>query len=339
MGGSQSGSGSTNTTDETLSCAAQSIQVPAQQLFPPLVPLVARCLLIIAYIIILFFGIILSSFILYLVWKFKTFHNLSWVYATQITIVNIVMCVNDTGIGLVSILADQWLLGATMCVVIGATQVTLISLRTLLLMAIVIDRFCSVFMPYLYPKHRVKIICGKTVVIYLIAVLIAVLLGISDCYSFSRTSWNCRSNSLCSTECSIARRSMGFIVVVPSSVVPIILYGALFYKAKKSKIQEVGDVAGDHQTEKRERRATITFFLMFMSLFLTTTPSVIVSTILSVTGMATNSTGTTWFYVLDVSSLSLVKLTFIFDPIFLLRNKDVKDVVSELTWMPPLWCC
>ena len=59
------------TANNTLTCAARNIQGPVELSFSPYVPLVARCLLVIYYMLVAFFGTVLNCFVFYLVCRYK----------------------------------------------------------------------------------------------------------------------------------------------------------------------------------------------------------------------------------------------------------------------------
>ena len=325
--------------NDSISCAARNIQSPVELPLSFLLPLITRCLLVIFYMMVSFFGTVFNSVVLFVVCKHKKLRTLSFAYAIQIVISNIIGSVTTLPIALVSAIYNQFLFGEHMCLISGSLNYDFSVLRVVLFLGLVTDRFCSVFMTYSYPKYRVKVVCVTTAVIYLITFVASVLPAIFDCYTFSASSWICRIDATCSSQCQGIRLSLGFGIVLPSSVIPVVMYIALFYKgwkARKSLPVAASDLTGEYKKAKREWRATITFFLMFCSLFLVITPP---GALNGITNGVNISRDSEWFYILDTITQNMFYLAYIFDPFFILRNREVREVVSEITWIPKILCC
>lgn len=211
--------------------------------------------------------------------------------------------------------------------------------RTILLLVFVIDRFCCVFLTYSYPKCRVKVATVLNIAAYIITAMIcSVPIGL-DCYSFSATSWNCRNTAGCNVFCAGYQQFLGFAVYIPCSVVSVALYAALFHKgckARRSLPVAANDLTTDQNRVKRELRTTITFFLMFLSAFMFNIPPGLAFLAINLAGISTNSGQSLWFYFAQGTSVNLFTVTRLADPIFILRNKDVREVFSKTNWIPKL---
>ena len=185
-----SGSDSSN---QTLTCAASNIQGPVELPFlPGLLSLVVRCVLILYYMYVCFFGVALNIWTPYFVWKFKSLHNMSFYFAVQISIINIIGSLFVVFPSLVSVMANEWLLGEPMCILLGAVHTIAFSLRAMLMVILVFDRFCLVFMPYWYPRNCAKIMYTLLPIGYLVAAVPSIPFGVLDCYTFSSISWTCQ---------------------------------------------------------------------------------------------------------------------------------------------------
>ena len=266
-------------SNQTLTCAARNIQEPVELPFlPELLPFVVRCVLILYYMYVCFFGVALNIWTPYLVWKFKSLQNMSFYFAVQISIVNIISSLVIVFPSMVSAMANEWLLGAPMCILVGAVDRVSSFLRAILMLILVLDRFCLVFMPYWYPRNRSKIMHTLLPVGYSFSVLPSIPLGLLDCFAFSLTAWNCEWQDTCSQTCSMLRRIFAIGLLMPLTLAPIFLYVALHWKARKSRRQTLTtqDIAVDSQKIKREWRATITFSLLFLSnIFLAVVPGLL----------------------------------------------------------------
>ena len=328
-------SGSGSISNQTLTCAARNIQGPVEfPFFPELLSLVVRCVLILYYMYVCFFGVALNIWTPYLVWKFKSLRNLSFYFAVQISILNIFSSLFIIFPSLVSVTANEWLLGEPMCILLGAVHTIAISLRAILMMILVLDRFCLVFMPYWYPRNRAKIMYTLLPIGYLIAALAPIPFGVLDCYAFSTASWNCQWTDSCSHECARARQIYGLSLLVPMNIIPVLLYAALHCKARRVRrqMQTAQDTAPNDQESKREWRATITFSLLFLDTILL---SVIPGVISLIANEATDSFDSIWFYLIDSITVNVFLLLRVLDAIFILRNRDIKDALAKLKWLSP----
>ena len=141
------------TANDTLTCTARNIQGPVELSFSPYIPLVARCLLVIYYMLFAFFGTVLNCFVFYLVCRYKELQTLSFIFAIQNIACNIIGSAVLVTISLVDVLANQWLLGEQMCILIGSLLRAINILRACFMAGLVLDRFCSVFLTYSYPRY------------------------------------------------------------------------------------------------------------------------------------------------------------------------------------------
>ena len=325
--------------NQTLTCAERNIQGPVEFPFlPELLPFVVRCVLILYYMYVCFFGVALNIWTPYLVWKFKSLQNMSFYFAVQISILNTFSSFFIVFPSLVSVIANEWLLGEPMCILLGAVHTIAISLRAILMMILVLDRFCLVFMPYWYPRNRAKIMYTLLPIGYLISALAPIPFGVLDCYAFSTASWNCQWTDSCSHECAMTRQIYGLALLVPMNIIPVLLYAALHCKARRTRghTQTTQDIAVDNQEVKREWRATITSLLFLDTVLVSVIPGVI-SLVANSVSAATGSFDSIWFYLIDNITVNLFILLRVLDPIFILRNRDIKDALAKLKWLPPFW--
>lgn len=340
--GSASGSGSSSGPDsnETLRCSAKGIQGPVELPYPSPLTILFRILITIFYILVIFAAILLNSFVVYLIAKFKQLRNIEFAIAIQLVLINIVTGILTLPPGAISAVANQWLLSEPVCIGVAAIYHFVGLTRSLLLSAFVIDRFCMVFMPFLYPKFRVKVLISMIVAMYAVSVSVPTISAVFDCYSFSFTIWICRFTPQCGLHCGTIRLISGFFVfTVLCSVLPVVLYVILYCKARRAMTSQGGGREVTKMEAERQRRATVTFFLMFLALFLIIIPNGIVSLIVSSPSIAATPDTSLWLYMVDIFTLNIFTLVYITDPIFLLRNKDVRDVVAKVSWIPNTLKC
>ena len=327
----------------TLTCAAENIGDQVEWPHPPPLTVTTLCVLILYYMYISFFGAVLNSFVIYLVCKFKTLRNIEFIFAVQIAVVGLVRSVLVTPFQLASVIANRWLFGAVFCSIIGDLSYFLSTLRLVLMLAFVTDRFLNVFAPYAYPKIRTKVLIAKHCVVYTTGALGAVLYAVFDCGSFSSSSWKCEFDIECGSWCIIFGRTYQTAVFLPCNILPVVLYVALFCRAKKSiprfQIPLPAPEALQRAKEERERniRLTVTFSLMFFALFLISNPPNLILFLISDLGLASRDSAV--FYIFHSLALNAFILSSIADPVFILRNRDVREVLPKVTWLPPFWYC
>ncbi len=118
-----------------------------------------------------------------LVAKYKKLRTISFGLALQIAIQNLLSIIIPSS-GLVSTIANQWILGEHMCALVGTILQISIAVRTLILFVFIIDRFFSVFCPFAYPRFQTKTVVVLSIGSWLIACVFDTLGVILDCYSF-----------------------------------------------------------------------------------------------------------------------------------------------------------
>lgn len=202
----------------------------------------------------------------------------------------------------------------------------------------VIDRHFPVFKPFSYPKHRYWMVCIGSVVSFLVPIILSAIPAFFGCYAFSPIIGQCQLSTHCSTACGAYIGIVTIGIVIPSCTFPFILYTWLFIKAKKINqiAPTANEIAGENEESQSEWRATVTFFLMFIALFLITAPSTVFSLIGSMVFIYSKSP--LEYLITETILANFSSLIFIMDPIVLMRNTDVKEVIARVKWIPQLWC-
>ncbi len=91
-------------------------------------------------------------------------------------------------------------------------------------------------MPYKYPKYRLRVVGTISLLAWLAAGLVCTILlpKLLDCYTYIPSVHQCNVHIACSSTCNIVLNLLNGLVVLPSIIIPTILYGALFWKARKA---------------------------------------------------------------------------------------------------------
>ena len=321
---------------QSLTCAARSIQ--QEVTYNSTSNMVLRSFKIISSILIIIFGVLLNSMVLVLVKKFKSLQTFSFAIALQVIAIDLIRSSITHPAILVTAIANKWLFGEYVCILTGFVNFSSILARIVLMLTLVIDRFCSIFMPFYYPNRRRKIMLSLSLAAWSLAILLCTLMlpGLIDCYTYVPQGSGCYYSLRCNRQCTILLNFTVFFVILPFSIVPIFLFGALFWKAKKIKKRTVlalNDLTDNGSATKRNWRATITFFLLFIVQFV-----VFIPLVLALTFLRFIFSSSPWLNFIQILSANLLALLVIVDPLFIMRDRDMRIAMAELKWFPSLFC-
>ena len=171
-----------------------------------------------------------------------------------------------------------------------------------------------------------------------LTITLPLAIALPDCYNFQRFTWvclwggGCKYVALCTSYAAFLTT-----LINAGTFVALLLYLALLCRAKKlrnkvnlSQSNESAEVTERvKQNKKREQRANTTFLILFTALVGVTFPTYIVLTLGNVALNALNvrpqPAGHT---ITSILLASLYILIFVMDPIIIMRNQDVREVVQ-----------
>ena len=325
----ESGSAYANTTEvelsENFTCVARYIQGHVELPYSSTFSAAVRGVQAFFYLTLSIAGVFLNTAVIILVAKYKQLRTHSIVIALQVVVLDLMLSVLYL-LSVSNAIANKWLLGEFMCAVTGIFVFTTVLVRTFLMFIFVMDRYLTIFWTMYYPKHKVKVILCLSIASWLISLLLRIpfLPGILDCYSFSTLSWLCSINSGCHEICSIYSNTIIVVVVVPLTLLPVVLYLRLYCRGRR--IRRLVPEESDHF--QREWKATVTFFVLFLSVFIVTLPSIIIG--ITTRSLFPDGESPPGVHVLMVASVSVLSLLVITDPIVIIRNKDVRDILIRV---------
>ena len=338
-GSELSGSGLGNISNDTeivMTCVAESL-VDSAYPYSYGLSVATRVVLIAFYSFLFIAGTALNGFMIYLICKYKNLQSMSFVMALQIVIINFLSCMIHIPLAVTAIAANKWMLGEKACIVTGVVHYAVWFTRTEVMLSLVIDRFLLVFCPFGYPKYRLKTLIFLFIASHVVPILLSAVAGYLGCVSFSPGIGQCHLSFDCGLVCTVYRGAVALVVILPSCIVPLFLYACLFCKAKKINERAAPSTAAIASLDTEiEMRATITFFLMFLALSAVTTPHAI--TYLIGTTIYYSSTPPLGFQVVEAICANIVSLILILDPVVLMRNAEVKEEITNIGWLPLLWC-
>lgn len=307
----------------TLSCLATTLQTASVLPFSTALVIAMRILQVVVFFTFATFGSVLNGLFLYLFYKHKKLQTPSFAVALQIAVLNLLLSlVLYTSLAISSV-TDRLLQVEAVCAFLGFFLYLAIPLRVSLIFVLVVDRFLLVFAPFWYPKKETKFVVAFSLLSYGVMLLVSILFlpGVMDCIGYSEISRACSVNYVCGLPCQILHRVQAMIYGL-LSIVPVFLYGCLYHKARKIGKEPAANI-GD-STSKRQWKATITFFLLFLTLSIVTWPGIVLSIVSRSLPLSPAS------YVLNSLRRFLFALLVITDPIVLMRNSDVKEALQLL---------
>lgn len=314
----------------TLSCAARNIHNPVeQQPYSETVLTTVKVFQSTFFLLfVLLIGSFLNGFVIVLIVKYKKLHTITFGIALQVVIAHLFGSLLTGSISFISSVANRWIFGKYVCALIGVIYIFFFFTRATLMLVFVFDRFLSVFFPFGYPKYQKKVVIILSASAWAFSLMVGAIGAILDCYTFVSKFWFCYFSGACNSRC-ITYSSVLFIAFgVPVTVVPVILYALLFIKAKKAKKAILSETAAFHDKYKKDRKATITFFLLFVTTFALVLPGFIISTLLQFLFQGEQEPAI--LYVFSVFIGNLLALILFTDPIVILKNPDVRAVFKEI---------
>ena len=311
-----------------LTCAASNIQGPIEMPYSSALTITLRVIQSIFYCVIFFGGLFLNTLLIVLVAKYKKLQTLSFLVSLQVVVLDWLLSISILT-GLSTNIANKWLFGKYVCAITGLIFNTGALARTFLMCVFVIDRYLAIVWPYFYPKYKLKVTVSLSIASWVLAVLVGVgmLPGLFDCYTFRSTLMVCTTSSQCSYSCFIYIRIYSGITI-PATILPIILYGFLYYKARKIQKELASNGAANNANYRKEWKATITFSLLFLTVVAVVLPNILTNLII-IAIFPDGDYSPVSYAILVVASSSILLLT-ITDPIVIMRDKDMKEVLSKI---------
>ena len=182
------------------------------------------------------------------------------------------------------------------------------------------------FAPFNYPKYSHKIITILCVVLWSLGIATAIIPipPLLDCYTVREPTLSCGYSTSCNKSCVIFYLVVMATHFVPTMFIPVGFFLALYIKGRKIRRQEANMLGlNSRNMSEQEWRATKTFVLLFVGIFMLTFPPLIIIFLF----LRYGSVAQTLAAQLAYNILHLVVIT---DPIIILRNADVREALEKL---------
>lgn len=316
-------------------------QLQTEESLPLTLPVtdILRHLQIAYFVAALPLSIAMNSLVIGLVIRFKTLRTVTFLLALQIIVVDMVCAIIIFPTATVNAITKRNVF-THICPLIGIGIFFLQSLRTILMSVLVMDRFLSVFMAYQYPKYQAKVTTITSLIAWGVASIISLIPTAEqlDCYSFEQYIWVCTLTSGCTNKrACLLYDSLVVIILHLSNMVALLLYLILYCKARqlRNRVDVIPHTQQDGtdlraERQRQERKANVTFFLLFLSLLGISLPNSVFFELrrLGHTSIGhDNADSDPHFSAVIVISRTLYTLLLVVDPLVIIRDRDVREAI------------
>ena len=298
---------------------------------------VLRYIQAVYYMICFLTAVLLNMFVIIIVVRFKQLHTLIFWFSLQIIIVDLINAIIIFPQSAANAIADKFIFTG-LCTLFGFFISFFRFARNTLMFVLVVDRFSAIFLPFRYNQHRLKAIIILSIIAWTLTMIFILIAASLGCYQFQRLTWTCSLGIGCENTGFCTVYGAVFIAVVNiTAFLSFLLYLALLCKAKKLRNRVVASQSGcdsvvvreiEKRKRKSERRGNTTFFILFTAIIGVTIPTYLLI-IFGDTALyfleATPPSAYTFVVVLLRGTPNLIT---ILDPIVIMRNQDVRDVIQ-----------
>lgn len=178
-------------------------------------------------------GFFLNLFVLFIIIKYHALHQRLMYIAVQIVAVELLYSLLVPPAIFVSGITRMWVFGDVMCNLLAMINDGFAIFRFMMTLVLALDRFISIFMPFVHQRHKKKILVILLSVVYVITLLRVILpiTGIMSCYIYVSTNKICTAFSSCSTGCYYFVLVSIVVIICFGVILPFCLYMLLFVKA------------------------------------------------------------------------------------------------------------
>ena len=330
--------------DEDFTCNLTERQANYTSLFDPgycTLPEWVVILEIVFLAIVAVGTILLNSYVLLLICKFKFLHYRSIIVCVSVVVADLLLGFTYLLPAMINASARDWVFGELLgCIIIGYIVFYLLGVRWMVMGLIALDRFFYIIFPLSYirwskPFNIVLTILAWIVPLSFHALTISGREGFDFRAGFSHCAVNCEEDRVCSNVVTV----IFALQLVVGAILPIILYTIMYIysRVKKREIQ-LGTQVGEERKGRRsiismpatwssrDLNALFTFLLVFIVFLIANIPVYIVS-ILRPINTEVYSQIPLWVHFIIVD---LFYILGVVDPIIIMRNRDFRKASEKL---------
>lgn len=292
-----------------------------------------------------------NGLVLLLVVKYKRLrNNISILLALLLVVSDLSLTFTYVFPAFVTAIFKEWIFGEAGCIAFGFLAADVLLTRWMIIGLFCVDRFSNVKFPFTYQKRRKPILISLSVAAWLVPA-VATLIPIHSFADFNVRANiptclpSCTINNPLSNLCKGYYFITGIVSFVMGSILPTILYSWLYCKGKSARmsvrnsigqitVQVAGGIIKRPYTDykviiDRDKRATVTFLLVFITVLLTAAPTFLAQAIRAINFKAhCNLTVYVHFAITHI-----LLFAFILNPIFIMRDADFRHCLKHL------FCC
>ena len=286
-------------------------------------------------------GLLLNSFVVYLVVRFKSLQTRPYFLALQIVIVQLLYTVLVLPSMLVSAIAREWILGIIACCVIGGLHDLLVTVRYMLSLVLALDRTFTVLFPFRYQRYALWVCITMSVMAFSVGITrVVTALVLLECVTYIPTFKTCSAAS-CSNYCIGHSILFSSIIIVCGVIASILLYLLLFWKGyqlnKRLEIITEGAEAAEMERLRwqEHKRTIVTFVILVAVLVFCAFPPYVFYVLHFTLGLEGSSKALLILQIL-VGRTCLNSLSFA-DALVIMKNRDFREAINQLRWWRKLW--
>lgn len=323
MGITFSGSGDTENHSE-LTCTATSIEGVNGTDLPLSVSVIIRVTEILYGLFSLLVGSFLNFLVMFVIAKSEKLRIATFSIAFQLSLNNFISGISIGFTLIINHVAGHWIFGYEGCVMNGFIHFTLGNLRGFLIFIFALDLFFFVFTPLYYKQYSLRVVTILCVLAWCLAAALSlsIIPGLLDCYKLSEPVLLCFYSPRCKG-CQIFQHIYLLLAYTPL-IIPIGILVALYLKGRKFRRAQlrIGQSKTVVQTQEWKALKTFIFLLVALSLVSIISPALFI-----IAGSFFQGTLHSLIVVFSSNMLSALIFT---DPIIILRNKKVQEVLMEM---------
>ena len=264
----------------------------------------------------------------------KALHQKGEVINLVLTVSNI--CYSVVRFVFETMISGGWTFGRPFCYAAGATEFFFALLRMTFILAITVDRFGEVMLPFKYPRHSVKVAAVIFAVgsVYSVGTSLVLAVNAFGCYDHHQDGGKCTFPRCL---CSAYNILQAFTIILLGVIVPLILNVVMFYKAKKLRntvvvtCGTIGNVTTGYSAEDRRSqdiRAMVTIALLLSSVVGLALPRIALVTAKGARRI--DVTTSSPLALFDILLSDLYALLPSSDALVVWRNREVKERTKSL---------
>ena len=224
-----------DTAASDLTCEELQVVFGSPLPLPLNVATMLRYVQAVYYLIYFILGVLLNVFVTVFIVRYKKLQNVTFILALQVCVGDMINSAIVFPTSAVNAVVGRYVFTG-LCSTFGFIAFFLGITRFYLMFMLVLDRFCTVFLPFWYQRHRIKVVFPFSIGAWMLAFTVALvpIRGLLDCYEVVRNSWGCFSGAGClhHREC-FAYRWIAYTSYNACGVVSLVMYLILFHKARK----------------------------------------------------------------------------------------------------------